>query len=199
MERLKHLILRLSPGLIALALFFIMGYAPEALVFDRAAISNGEFWRLITGHFAHCDLEHLVLNLIGIWSLILIFDGLTPRQIWLSLAAGMAAVDIWLWFGMRDLALYCGLSGIENSLLVSGLLSFYRQGRSKWLIFSAGGLCLGKIIYEILSGTAIFSSVSWQSVPQTHAAGFVAGVLMISVLSVKADKRLLRSNEMRMN
>ena len=36
------------------------------LRWDRAALSAGEAWRLVTGHFVHLDLEHALLNVAGL-------------------------------------------------------------------------------------------------------------------------------------
>ena len=34
--------------------------------YDRAAISAGEFWRLLTGHFTHLSWQHLFYNFVGL-------------------------------------------------------------------------------------------------------------------------------------
>ncbi|MEJ1960855.1 MAG: hypothetical protein WDO56_04630 [Gammaproteobacteria bacterium] len=36
--------------------------ARSALRYERVAIGAGEWWRLITAHFVHIDLEHTLLN-----------------------------------------------------------------------------------------------------------------------------------------
>ncbi len=169
---------RMSPFLAALALFFLAGYAPRSLIFDRQAIFAGEFWRLFSCHFVHCDLEHLSLNLLGLMVLILIFDEVSPLKIWSLLALGIVVVDTWIWFEMKELEYYCGLSGIENTLLVVGLNSIWNSNKSKYAAI-AGVLSLAKIIYEITTQNALFSKVSWQAVPEAHAAGFTAGLLLI--------------------
>ena len=46
-------------------LFVFGGSAPEALVFDRQAILQGELWRLVTSHWVHSDVEHLTWNLVA--------------------------------------------------------------------------------------------------------------------------------------
>ncbi len=174
---------RISPVLVSVALFFLAGYAPKTLIFDRHAIAAGEFWRLVTCHFVHCDFEHLLLNLFGLMCLILIFDRLPAKKIWLSLATGMVLVDAWIWFEMKDVSYYCGLSGIENSLLVAGLGTIWINNQARYAVI-AGVLSLAKIIYEISTKTALFSNVSWQAVPEAHAAGFAAGVVLIAFFSL---------------
>lgn len=175
---------RTSPGIVAVVLFLLTGYASEILIFDRDAIAAGQIWRLVTGHFVHCDSEHLLLNLLGIWGLIFIFDRLSAKAIWLWLAAGIIMVDAWIWFRMPELNLYCGLSGIENSLLAAGLISVWNSSQQKLAVIAAV-LSMGKIIYEIYTNTPLFSHISWASVPEVHGAGFAAGVLLPAFICFK--------------
>src|SRR6185369_4054684 len=54
-----------------------------ALRYDRMAIAAGEWWRLITAHFVHIDLEHTLLNVMGFVLMWAIFArDFSPRQ-WL--------------------------------------------------------------------------------------------------------------------
>ena len=46
-------------------LFAAFGPAPEAWVYDRAAIESGEWWRLISGHWVHSDGAHLGCGIFG--------------------------------------------------------------------------------------------------------------------------------------
>ncbi len=190
MHKIIRTFTRHSPFIVAFILFIGVGYAPESLIFDRQAIAAGEFWRLITGHFVHCDFEHVMLNLLGLWGMILIFDSLSAKTIWISLVAGMVFVDVWIWFKMPELVYYCGLSGIENSLLAVGIGSVW-QNRQPGLAIISGLLSVAKIIYEITSKTALFSHVAWQSVPQAHAAGFAAGMFCIGFVWLFATPKKL--------
>ncbi|MEE9338293.1 MAG: rhomboid family intramembrane serine protease, partial [Methylococcaceae bacterium] len=47
-------------------LWVFFGPAPEQLIYDRALISQGEIWRLLTAHLVHLDSEHLILNLAAL-------------------------------------------------------------------------------------------------------------------------------------
>lgn len=172
-------VIRLSPVYVALVLFALAGYQHEAVIFDRQAIARGEVWRLFTAHFIHCDFEHLALNLLGIISLIVVFNRISVSGIWLSLLSGIVMVDAWIWYGMGDLSYYCGLSGVENSILVCGLYSFWKNENQTPAIV-IGCLSMLKIGYEILNQNSLFSDLSWQSVPQAHAAGFAAGILFVA-------------------
>ena len=47
----------------AVLIYLVAGPAPAGLLFDRAALANGEVWRLLTGHLVHSDPAHLAWNL----------------------------------------------------------------------------------------------------------------------------------------
>src|ERR1700759_82553 len=44
----------------------------EALRYDRTGLAAGQWWRLISAHLVHLDLDHAVLNSLGLvlmWAL----------------------------------------------------------------------------------------------------------------------------------
>src|SRR6185312_11956554 len=46
--------------------------ARELLRYDRAGLADGQWWRLLTAHVVHLDLEHAALNTLGLvlmWAL----------------------------------------------------------------------------------------------------------------------------------
>jgi rhomboid family GlyGly-CTERM serine protease len=166
-------------GAAALA-FLVFGAAPEGWVFDRAAIAQGEWWRLLSAHWAHSDSAHAAWNIAALLLLGLLFESRLQGRLLLALLAGTVAVDAWLWWGMPSLAYYCGLSGILNSLLIFGLLQWWRDERHA-LLLVVGGAAASKILLEASSGQALLTSTAWPSVPTTHAAGFLCGLLLASV------------------
>ncbi|MGI9277700.1 MAG: rhombosortase [Endozoicomonas sp.] len=91
--------------------------------YQRSLIEQGEYWRLITGHFVHVGPEHLVVNLLGVL-LILLLNG---RM--LAGGFGIAAVlslSLWvsagLWFFNPEVKGYSGLSGVLYGLFVLAVL-----------------------------------------------------------------------------
>lgn len=180
MNFLKRLLILTSPLIPVTVLWLMAGYAPQELVFDRHAIMQGEVWRLITAHFVHCDAEHLVYNILGVLGLVIVFNRLTGKQIWSALLLGIAVVDTWIWFGMNELIYYCGLSALENTLLVIGLYSFWQNDHQKIAVF-IGLATLVKISIEVATQGSIFTNIGWPPVPQTHAAGFLAGIVLLLI------------------
>ena len=167
---------------LALAGYLILGPAPEAWVFERSAISQGEYWRLITGHWVHSDLNHAVWDIGALALMGVLFEQRLQGQLLLSLAVSTVAVDLWLWYGDPPLQYYCGLSGILNSLLAVGLIQFWRDLRQPLIGITALGAA-SKIFLEIYQGQALLTHTSWPSVPEIHAVGFLCGIVLAGVFA----------------
>jgi rhomboid family GlyGly-CTERM serine protease len=162
----------------AVAAYLVLGAAPEAWVFDRVAIAQGEWWRLITGHWVHSDLAHAAWDISALLLFGALFEARLKWHLPLVLLVATVGVDIWLWWGDPALRYYCGLSGILNGLLIAGLLYLWRDLRHPFILLTAAGAAL-KIIVEINVGQALFTQTAWPSVPSVHAAGFVSGLIFV--------------------
>lgn len=164
-------------GLIA-GLFAAFGPAPEAWVYDRAAIESGEWWRLISGHWVHSDGAHLGWNLAALLVLGWIVEMRGRRGLIAGLLVGTLGVDLMLWLVLPGLTFYCGLSGVLNSLLLLALASLW-QGATAPVLVATGGLSLLKVVSEISAGQAMFTQTAWTSVPEAHLAGWLAGLALL--------------------
>ena len=163
-------------GVAAIAAYLSLGPAPEAWVFDKAAIAQGEWWRLLSGHWVHSDLSHAVWDITALLLFGALFEERLQWRLPLALLVATAGVDAWLWWGDSALQYYCGLSGILNGLLIVGLLDLWRDNRHPLILLTAVGAAL-KIILEIHMGQALLTRTAWPSVPVVHAAGFLSGLL----------------------
>jgi rhomboid family GlyGly-CTERM serine protease len=162
----------------AVAAYLILGAAPEAWVFDRVAIAQGEWWRLVTGHWVHSDLTHAVWDITALLLLGALFEARLQWRLPLALLVATVGVDVWLWWGDPALRYYCGLSGILNGLLIVGLLHLWRDLRHPLILLTAVAAAL-KIIVEIHVGQALLTRTAWPSVPTVHAAGFLCGLVLV--------------------
>jgi rhomboid family GlyGly-CTERM serine protease len=165
---------------VALALYLMAGAAPELWVYDRLAIGQGEWWRLISGHWVHSDLEHATWDIGALLVLGLLFESRLKGGLFSVLAVATLSIDLWLWYFEPVLSRYCGLSGILNALLALGLVSLWRDLRHPLVWMTALGALL-KIAWEMASGEALLTSTAWPSVPVVHAVGFVCGLLPAAI------------------
>ncbi len=165
--------------LIGLGLYAFLGPAPEALVFDRHAIMNGEAWRLFSAHWVHGDKQHLIWNLLALGILGWMLEtSLGPIKLYATLLAGVFLVSVCVWWFIPHLDYYCGLSGVLNTLLFVILINGWRRTRN--LIFPLVSIgATAKIGVELMQASAIFTNTSWPAVPEAHLVGALAAILVM--------------------
>lgn len=168
--------LSLIVGAVVLGTAALAGEAPDILVWDRARLAD-QPWRLLTGHLVHADGEHLFWNLLAWMVLGTTTERLTgTRQLAAALGAGIVAVNLSL-LALPGIAYFCGLSSILNTVYaVACLTLWHRQGGILPALLLAGGAA--KILVEMVLGSPLLTSPAWPPVPETHAAGLAAGLLM---------------------
>ncbi|HHM04704.1 MAG TPA: rhombosortase [Gammaproteobacteria bacterium] len=148
--RRHHLPLLL--GLIALVLAAAGESATEVLRFDRAAIAQGQGWRLLSGNLVHLGWVHLLLNLAGlglIW--LLVHDQWPTAAWWLIMLISSLAVGLGLWWFNPELMWYVGLSGALHGLFAAGAAAgaARRQNWEAWALLAA---VTAKLAWEQYAG-----------------------------------------------
>jgi rhomboid family GlyGly-CTERM serine protease len=97
--------------------------------YDRAAIAEGEFWRIITGHLAHLGWNHLVMNVAGLWLVTYVFAPAGKPWLWTTgMLATAMLTSAGLYFFNPQLSFYVGLSGVLYGIIVIGALRWIQEG-----------------------------------------------------------------------
>ncbi len=169
---------RVAVFLIVVAVIFaVFGDAGrETFKYDRLAILDGEYWRILTGHFVHLGYTHLVLNLAGlvlVWLLVgRYFD--TVRWL-LILAVILATISAAFWLVDTNLLWYVGLSGVLHGLLVAGTIRGFRELPSESAIIVI--ILVVKIGWEQVAGPVPGSAsvAGGAVVVNAHLYGAVGG------------------------
>lgn len=190
MPRLPFLTVLLS--CVAMILHFSPDWT-EWLQYDRAAVSNGQFWRLLTGHFTHFGFAHLkwdvlALLLFGSWVEV------RSRPVWL-LCLITAAVGISLGvheFQPRFLT-YRGLSGIATAFFALAGTDLMRRAwrHADWATLGFALVALGvlaaKSVFEVATGYTLFVSpnASFEPVSLAHLLGAATGIGWAFVLPMQ--------------
>jgi len=168
--------LTILSGLACIAMYMHYGPSPAALMWTHDLYMH-EPLRLITAHFVHCDPHHFWWNLPPFLLQGWMLERYGKRAWLIGVAAGIAGVDIYLALWPGAPMVYCGLSGLLNAMLVMIVFHIWLETGYYPVILIAGADFV-KITAEITNGGAIISSTSWPSVPEAHAFGFAAAVVV---------------------
>jgi rhomboid family GlyGly-CTERM serine protease len=157
--------------------------AREFLRYDRAAIADGEYWRLLSGHFVHLGYSHLALNLVGLLFVWLLVGRLYDTQQWLFVTViSIVFMDAGFWFLDADLRWYVGLSGLLHGLLLAGAIAGVRSLPAESLVICA--VVVAKLAYEQIAGPLPGSeSVAGGAVVvNSHLYGAVGGAFSAAII-----------------
>jgi rhomboid family GlyGly-CTERM serine protease len=176
----------------AAALFCLGGLFAEALMpllrYDRPALAGHEWWRLVSAHLVHFDLQHGVLNAAALVLTAWIVGRRVAITEWLLLAVGsLIAVDAGLYWLSPDVGWYVGASGMLHGLFAGSALMLALRERDVM-----GGMMLlllaAKLAYEHLSGgTSLFmDGAGFTVVTEAHLYGAVGGLATaLGILAVR--------------
>jgi len=115
------------PGAVGLVLLFVLlalwPSAESLLFYQRQAISDGQWWRVFTGHFVHLNLAHALLNSAGTLMLaIFLRQDIARRDWWAVTLLAPFVISLGLWFKQPDLLGYAGFSGVLHGLMYFGVI-----------------------------------------------------------------------------
>ena len=162
-------------SLMLFTLAFGLIFSPS-LRYVRSSALNGEYWRLITCHFTHTGLEHLLLNLVGFILITILFSEVYSLRTW-ALGTLTCCISIGLSFILLlpTLDWYMGFSGVLHGLLLMGIIGKTRQGNLWYLFLLLIVIC--KLLYEQLGGPTDITSnlIGVLIVTESHLAGAITG------------------------
>jgi rhomboid family GlyGly-CTERM serine protease len=146
----------------------------QTLDYDRGALANFQWWRLLSAHLVHLSWEHVLLNcggLILLWALFA--REYSPRRWLWIIAAAMLAIDGGLWFLRPTVDWYLGASGVLHGVLAAGAYALYRRGETMGAVLLL--LLVVKLVYEQQSGGSLFAG-DLPLVPDAHVLGALGGL-----------------------
>jgi rhomboid family GlyGly-CTERM serine protease len=154
--------------------------ARDAMSYQREALAAGQWWRLLTAHFVHLDLEHAVLNSMGLVLMWALFARDYPPLRWLAIYLGAAlTVSAGLWFFDPRLDWYVGASGALHGVMTAGTLAHLRRGDLDGWILAV--FIVAKLGYEQFAGALPFAG-SPDTVVNAHLYGAIGGVVLALLL-----------------
>lgn len=180
------------PGLLAVIALMIGVFADQGREwyrYDRVAIEGGELWRLVTGHFVHLGLSHLVLNVLGLLLIAyLVIAQFRPMQWLLITSFVIIGIDLGFWFLEPQLIWYVGLSGLLHGIWAAGAIEGLRTGLIDYRLLL--GFLVAKLMYEQIVGPLPGSeeSTGGNVVVASHLYGAISGALIGGWLSFRKER-----------
>ena len=165
--------------------------AAAALIFDRAAVGAGEWWRVVTGSWVHLSTSHLVYDglavLIAGW--LLERDGAPLRSMVLASAG---AVGLAVLIELPGIIRFGGLSGIAYTLVAYLAFSGLREGGAwRWLCLTTLLVSAAKLSFELSTGRFLLVPTSNEivAVPLVHAVGMAVALVIYSIERTRQHAR----------
>jgi rhomboid family GlyGly-CTERM serine protease len=155
-----------------------------ALGYDRAALAHGEWWRAVTAHFVHLDVQHAFLNALGVVLMWALFARDFSPLRWLAIyLAASLSVSVGLWYLNPEVEWYRGASGALHGVMTAGTLAHLRRrDLDAWIlvIFIAA-----KLAYEQFAGSMPFQDGA-ATVIDAHLYGAIGGLALALCLRSRA-------------
>jgi len=182
-------------GTAAFLLFF--GDSAPYLQYNRAAIANGELWRFVTSHLTHWSFNHLLWCTITFVSLGCICERLSRTGFVTTLLVSSFIIPLVSWLVEPGMDFYRGLSGLASSIFVfgAGIMlceNYVHRNWPEFILAAVAGLAFsGKIIFEFVSGNALFVNTEelFAPAPLAHITGGIIGLLMVILFTPQSNNQ----------
>jgi|CXWL01.1.fsa_nt_gi rhomboid family GlyGly-CTERM serine protease len=157
----------------------------DALIYDRASIQAGEWWRLLTGNWVHLSDMHFISDVIGLLVIGSMLEQQKNSGMWLVYLISGIVIGMVIFLCLPTLQFFGGLSGIVTATLVYFCLTgLIKQGAWRRVCLSLLVMVALKIAIEFMLGVSILSSTNQQSfipVPASHLSGAASALLVFAL------------------
>lgn len=152
------------------------------LIYDRAAIGDGELWRVVTGNLVHHSASHFVYDVVPF----LIAGTLMEiQQLRYSAALYLASavlIGAALYLGKPEIIVFGGLSGVVTAAVMFLCLhGLDETGAWRWLCLAVLVCLVTKTGAEMALGSSFLFTTEPQNfvpVPESHVVGAAAALLL---------------------
>ncbi len=181
--------------LTVVGLYFIPG-AGRALELNRELVLHGEVWRLVTGHFVHCSLNHLFWDAAAFTVLAIVGVHKDFKRFVFVTVLAVPVISLAVLILCPEIEIYRGLSGLDTALyaylvlynLYEAMTDRNRMSTVLYLLLLAG--LLGKNIWEVCTGNVLFCNPDgYVPVPIAHLAGMLTGFMVFCSLLLQKFRK----------
>lgn len=161
------------------------------LNYQRDLVSNGELWRIFTGHFLHTNGYHLLLNIAAVALLWSLHGQFYTNKIYIKLLLLSAITcTVGIHYFSLDIYQYVGLSGILHGIFIWGALMDIKHKDKTGYVLLVGVVV--KIIHEQVYGASadVAELISANVAVNAHLWGALGG-LIFGVYSLSINKKII--------
>jgi len=152
------------------------------LVYNRAAIADGEFWRLVTGNLVHLSTPHFLYDVTALLVAGALIEMHRYRHFAMLCLVSGALIGVTLYIAMPEIVVFGGLSGVVTAAVTYLCLHGVQQeGAWKWLCLLVLAGLVAKLGVEMAFGFSLTVGAGTQTfvpVPVSHAVGAVTALLL---------------------
>lgn len=164
------------------AVVFFWPVLSGLLIYDRTAIADGEWWRLLSGNLVHYSALHFVYNVAAVLVAGTLVELRGYSRLWLVCLVAAAAIGAAIYTMNPELRYFGGLSGIATAVIVYLCLNGLTEtGAWRTLCRATLALVSAKIVAEVIFDASLMPYGEPQPfvpVPLSHAVGAIAALLV---------------------
>ncbi len=164
-----------------------------SLLYSRAALADGELWRLLTGHLMHFSWPHLAADAGAFLLLGVLIERVQGRATFAGLLLLLAlGTSTALWLFVPALSFYGGISALNYGLLTWLCLTQRNvvQARWQWVLALFPALIVLHIAWQYTTETTLISAGLPRSVRVAWQAHLFAVLLAYGCAGAKAFFRI---------
>jgi rhomboid family GlyGly-CTERM serine protease len=171
-------------ALVTLVIQCRSGWRPS-LLYDRAAIADGQWWRLWTGHLVHFGWPHWVAD-TGLFVILGFILGRTQSR-WFPVVLFLlpAAISAAVYFFSPGMVRYGGLSAVDLALLLFVAGQGWQHNWKDWFWPAVLAVYVGEIVLEATvghgrgGGMIRFDDPDIHVATSAHVAAAVCALVML--------------------
>ena len=172
---------------LSLLLVWTQSLDVNSWAYNRDAIANGEYWRLITGHFIHLNNTHLLLNMLGVGLVLMLFDNVLAIWQWLVvLLASAFIISVLMYLNLPQVQGYVGLSGVIHGLYVLASMRLLIQPKERNFAIILMLMVTLKLLTENVGQGISFTAdmIGGRVLYQAHLYGALTGLFLGAIVVV---------------
>lgn len=189
-QKNKQYVISLAILCVIAIIHFLPEHAQNLVNYHRTEINNGQWWRWFSGHFAHTNDMHAIMNAAAL----LLAANLhakylsSTNQILLVLVL-CVLTSLGIYLGSTYLVDYVGLSGVLHGLFVAGACKDIQEKEKTGYILLLAIVI--KVVYEQVFGASdsVASMINAPVATDAHLWGAISGLAVFALFYVVGSKK----------